>query len=389
MGGVAAETGQPTGTDVERGAPPRRATWPKRSRSPMRARLGSGARRAPSHTPRVGPSCPSVWDGVASGQNNGRLLQSTRLALLRGDAQLASSLSGPVKRSASPGSTRSVSSSSAWQIAAKGALEFWDVERADERRRDGCGHLRRKVVHAAALDRGHAVAQARQGEHLISHRADHVLRLPHPAAGDARPGVQRIEPAQADQLNGGRRSRGERLGDGTEQQAKARPDRAELRLCPERDIDLQRAGKQEDPIDRLASGRIQVMTTACSLYIRSVQSAIAGVRSASEARHKAISMSDQRSSRPSAEDPSSAAALMRASARATETSSSRSRSRSSALNTMWTLLTRSVPTDWSDGQDDRRAVAHDHGVLGVRGPRAVAGAYCPAVAGGPYCAAAR
>jgi len=69
MGGVAAETGQPTGTDVEGGAPPRRDTWRKRSRSPMRARLGSGARRAPSHAPRVGPSCSS-----SCGSGRGELL---------------------------------------------------------------------------------------------------------------------------------------------------------------------------------------------------------------------------------------------------------------------------------------------------------------------------
>lgn len=115
----------------------------------------------------------------------------------------------------------------------EGALELQNVQRADDRRRHRNGRLWRKAVDAPALNRGHAMAQTRQGEDLVSHSADHVLRLSHPAARDARAAAQRIEPAHADQIDGSGRSCGEWVGGGTEQQAEARPDRAELRPSPE------------------------------------------------------------------------------------------------------------------------------------------------------------
>jgi len=104
-----------------------------------------------------------------------------------------------------------------------------------------------------------AVAQARQGEHLVSNPADHVLRLPHPTTRDARAGMQRIEPAHADQLDGDGQGFVDRVAGGSEEQAEVRADGAELPRRPEGDIDLQRAGQQEDPIDDLAAVHVEVM----------------------------------------------------------------------------------------------------------------------------------
>jgi hypothetical protein len=127
---------------------------------------------------------------------------------VRGDVQLARSLSGRWRRRASPASVRSVSRSRACGDRSEGALELRDLKRANQRRRDAGCHVRRKAVHAPALDRGDAVTQARQRKHLVSHATDHVLRLPHPSPRDARAGMEGVEPGQADQLRPRRLSYG-------------------------------------------------------------------------------------------------------------------------------------------------------------------------------------
>ena len=44
------------------------------------------------------------------------------------------------------------------------------------------------------------MAQAGEGENVIPDTADHVFRLPYTAARDARPCVQRVQPAHANEL---------------------------------------------------------------------------------------------------------------------------------------------------------------------------------------------
>ena len=64
---------------------------------------------------------------------------------------------------------------------------------------------RLEVVVAARLHRRHALAEARQRERVVAHGADVVLRLPEPAALDARARVERVDDAPAEEvLRGGR-----------------------------------------------------------------------------------------------------------------------------------------------------------------------------------------
>lgn len=114
-------------------------------------------------------------------------------------------------------------------------------------------------VDAAALGAGQIVTQARQGEDLVSRGADHVLGLPRAVARDAGARVQRVQPAHAGQLGDGRHcGRCSPRGD-AEQQTKARANRPELRLWPERQIDLQRVNEQEHAIQRVAVGYVEMV----------------------------------------------------------------------------------------------------------------------------------
>jgi len=67
------------------------------------------------------------------------------------------------------------------------ALQTRD-ERALERTRD----LDRKTMESAALARGQVEAQACEGEHVVPHRAEHVLGLPQLVASQGRPHVQPV-----------------------------------------------------------------------------------------------------------------------------------------------------------------------------------------------------
>jgi hypothetical protein len=139
------------------------------------------------------------------------------------------------------------------------AAQLTGVQRADERAGHGRGDLRRQLVQAPSLMRGHAMAQAGERKDVIPDTADHVLRLPYPAARDARPRVQRVEPAQANELRRGGRVRHRPLRRAAEQQPERRRDGTELRRRCESDVHLQGAGQQGHAVDGRAAGHVQVI----------------------------------------------------------------------------------------------------------------------------------
>jgi hypothetical protein len=142
------------------------------------------------------------------------------------------------------------------------APELGRVQAADQRAGQRPGDLGRKAVHPPALPRGQPVPQAGQRQDVIPDAADHVLGLPHPAARDARPRVQPVQPGQPDELGRVRRpDLGLRHGL-TGQQPERRGAGAELRLGRERQVDLQRAGQQENPVGGGAADDVQVVNGA-------------------------------------------------------------------------------------------------------------------------------
>jgi hypothetical protein len=142
------------------------------------------------------------------------------------------------------------------------APELGRVQAADQRAGQRSGDLSREAVHAPALYRGQAVAQAGQREDMIADPADHVFGLPHPAARDARPRVQPVEPGQAGELGRGRRRGLSPRHRPAGHQPERRGVRAELSLGREGQVDLQGAGQQEDPVGGGPAHDVQVMNGA-------------------------------------------------------------------------------------------------------------------------------
>src|SRR2546423_958065 len=82
----------------------------------------------------------------------------------------------------------------------KGCPERPRLERADVRILESSEGLSRKVVVAARMHRGQPLAEARKREGVVAHGADVMLGLPDAPALDARPRVERVDHAPAEDV---------------------------------------------------------------------------------------------------------------------------------------------------------------------------------------------
>src|SRR5205823_9477878 len=140
--------------------------------------------------------------------------------------------------------------------------ELGAVDRQDQGVLEAGEELSRQVLVAAPVVGLETAASAGQREGVVAQLVDPELRLPELPALDAEPRANGMVDAEAEQLVRGVGLDLRHLGGLAEQQPELRSTRAELRLRPDRQVELQEPRQQEDAVDHPPAGHVEELDAA-------------------------------------------------------------------------------------------------------------------------------
>lgn len=142
----------------------------------------------------------------------------------------------------------------------EGSKELIPVRRPSQCARRGISHFLRKKIEATAVVSRKAAPAAREAERVVSHAAHPVLCLPESTAFDAEPGPHSMMHGVAKQLQRLRGLHMHRLSSFPEQEPELRAERAKLGRWCDRQVKLQAARQQEDPVDGRAAWQVEELS---------------------------------------------------------------------------------------------------------------------------------
>jgi hypothetical protein len=137
--------------------------------------------------------------------------------------------------------------------------EFGSVQLPDEGALELRGHSAWQQVHATAMDRWKAVANAGQRQRGVADAAYHVFRLPHISSGDASPRMKCVQPAKANDVPRRRWRYMPGLIRLPEHKAECWRQGSEFRRGHEGEIDLQSAREKKHAVNPLAGPDVKMM----------------------------------------------------------------------------------------------------------------------------------